>query len=81
MFHSVKGITKVQADNNIHSIFLIHEEGHLAQDIRLVRQDLSFINQHWLRLTSWLSCTCLIVALKMIYPMIFPGTKVRLAGI
>jgi len=56
--------------------------GHLViEEIRIVKQDLPFMNPCWLGLIPWLSFTCPVIALRMNHSIIFPGIEVRLTGL
>jgi len=79
--NSVKGLTKVQVDN-IHSLSPSTRLVTWSQkEIRLVKQDLPFMNPCWLGLIPWLCFTCLVSALRMIRSTVLPGTEVRLSGL
>jgi len=51
------------------------------QKIRLVRQDLPFMNPCWLGLIPWLSFTCPLSALRMNCSIMLLSTEVRLTGL
>lgn len=52
--------------------------GHFViEEIKLVKQDQLFMNQHWLCLIPWVFCTCHMKPLKMSCSKTFSGTKVN----
>ncbi|XP_046765531.1 uncharacterized protein LOC124417648 [Gallus gallus] len=79
---SVKGFAEVWVDY-INSPSLTHQTGHSIVEglVRLVKQDLPFVNPCWLGLIPRLSRTCRVISLKTICSIIFPGTQVRLTGL
>ena len=76
----VKSLAKVQV-NNFHCLSFTKHVNLSQKAIRLVRQDLHFINLFWLGLITWLSPRCCMTALKVHCSITFPGTKVRLTGL
>jgi len=59
----------------------IMNNNNAMKQIRLVKQDLPFMNPCWLGLIPWLSFTCPVSALRMNRSIILPSTKVRLTGL
>ena len=78
MGDSVKSFAEVQADY-VNSLSLIYQAGHSVIEGDQVDQARPAFHKPMLaRLDSPLSCTCLVISLKMIWSTTFPGTKVRL---
>jgi len=50
------------------------------KEMKLVKQDLPFMNPCWLGLIPWLSHIT-VISLKMICSITFPDTKIRLTGL
>ncbi|KAK4811044.1 hypothetical protein QYF61_015748 [Mycteria americana] len=48
-----------------------------GREIRLVKQDLPFLNPCWLGLITWVSCTCCVMAFKMTCSITFPSTEAK----
>jgi len=74
--NSVKDLTKVQVVPSSASWVTWSQK-----EIRLVKQDLPFMNLCWLGLIPWWSFTCPVSTLRMNNSIILPGTKVRLTGL
>jgi len=79
--NSVKGLTKVQVDNTHSLPSSTRQVTWSYKQIRLVKQDLPFMNPCWLGLIPWLSYPCPVSTLKMNCSIIFTGIKVRLTGL